>query len=166
MGTPSRGASGAALASLLLIVAGCGADDGTGASVAPDEPSQSGSATPSPTQSEPAGGSSDPAAPAPGAYVEWEKYDADRAAYSATDVVLFFHADWCPKCQELQDSLDGDGVPAGLTVVKVDFDTESDLRKEYGVTVQHTMVHIDESGEKLDLWTGSYTGADIADHLA
>ena len=66
-------------------------------------------------------------------------------------------------CQASIKSLDQDGVPAGLTVVKVDFDTAAELRKEYGVTVQHTYVQVDESGEQLAKWTGSVSGSDIAD---
>jgi len=59
-------------------------------------------------------------------------------------------------------SLDADGTPAGLTVVSVDYDNSSDLRSTYGVTVQHTFVQVDGSGNELAKFTGSTSGADIA----
>lgn len=110
----------------------------------------------------------DEAAPAgEGDLVTWEEYDSDRAAYADSTVVLFFHADWCHSCQETDASLAADGVPAGLTIVVVGYDERTDLRQEYGVTVQHTFVKVDpESAERQDIWTGTITGADIADRAA
>ncbi len=99
---------------------------------------------------------------APGAYVKWADYEADPAAYADGKVVLFFHASWCPTCQASEESLNTEGVPDGLTVVKVDFDTATDLRKKYDVTVQHTYVQIDGDGMGLKKWSGTVSGADIA----
>ena len=107
--------------------------------------------------------SEDAAMSTEGAWIDQAAYDADPAKFHGSgDVVLFFSASWCPTCQAAVKSLDQDGVPAGLTVVKVDFDSASDLKKDYGVTVQHTYVQVDESGEQLAKWTGSVSGADIA----
>ncbi len=46
-------------------------------------------------------------------------------------------------------------------MVKVDFDSETDLRKTYGITQQHTFVQVDPDGEELAKWTGTISGADI-----
>ncbi len=107
--------------------------------------------------------SEDAAMATEGAWISQADYSADAATFhEAGDVVLFFSASWCPTCQASVKSLDQDGVPAGLTVVKVDYDSASDLKKQYGVTVQHTYVQVDESGEQLAKWTGSVSGEDIA----
>jgi thiol-disulfide isomerase/thioredoxin len=103
---------------------------------------------------------------APGRYVEWADYDADRSAYADSEVVLFFHAPWCPSCRATEESIDADGVPDGLTLVKVDFDSATELRQKYGVTYQHTYVQVDPDGTALKKWTGSVTGADIAAEVA
>lgn len=79
--------------------------------------------------------------------------------------MLFFYASWCPDCVATEASLNADGAPEGLTVVQVDFDKQTDLRQEYGVTVQHTFVHVDDKGAEVNKWTGSKTGADIAAEL-
>jgi hypothetical protein len=64
------------------------------------------------------------------------------------------------------ESLDADGVPAGLTVVSVDYDAATDLRKQYGVTVQHTFVQVDPAGNEVAKFTGAPTGEAIASQTA
>ena len=102
-------------------------------------------------------------APADGAYLPKAEYQDQMASRAGTKVVYFFHASWCPTCRATEAAIARDGIPAGLTVVKVDFDTETDLRKEYGVTTQHTFVQVGPDGGELAKWTGSVSGADIED---
>ena len=75
---------------------------------------------------------------------------------------------WCPTCQETQKNLEADpaAIPAGLTIVKVDFDTSDELKRQYGVTTQHTFVQVDADGNELAKWTGSSTAEDIAGQTA
>jgi thiol-disulfide isomerase/thioredoxin len=101
------------------------------------------------------------AASAPGAYLDYAAWNAKRASYSSSDVVLFFHASWCPKCRDTEASAKA-GMPAGLTLVKVDYDAANDLRKKYGVTLQHTFVQIDEGGNALKKWVGTYDDNGVA----
>ncbi|MGB0099895.1 MAG: thioredoxin family protein, partial [Nocardioides sp.] len=88
------------------------------------------------------------------------------AAYADSDVVLYFHADWCHDCQATEASIEADGIPDGLTLVEIDYDERTDLRQDYGVTVQHTFVLVDDAGEKQDAWTDTTSGAEIADRAA
>lgn len=142
---------------LALAITGCGAAS-TGETAAPAG---------SPTASAPAAGSSASGSPASspvateGRYVDLADYESDPAAFEGATVVLFFAAPWCPTCRETDENLLAEGVPAGLTVVKTDYDTETDLRRKYGVTVQHTFVQVDEMGTELTTFTGSTTGEDI-----
>ncbi len=66
-------------------------------------------------------------------------------------VLLFFHANWCPICRGLdaEAAANPNIVPDGITVLKVDFDTATALRQKYGVTVQHTFVQVDASGNSI-----------------
>lgn len=82
-------------------------------------------------------------APAPGAYVEYS--DAALAAAEGT-AVLFFHAPWCPQCRALEEDILAAGVPDGVTILKVDYDSRQDLRQRYGVTLQTTVVALDGAG--------------------
>jgi thiol-disulfide isomerase/thioredoxin len=98
-----------------------------------------------------------------GSWIDRNSYEADPATYhDAGDVVLFFSASWCPPCRATVENLDADGTPAGLTVVRVDYDNSSELKKKYGVTYQHTFVQVDDSGAQLTKFTGSRSGDEIA----
>ena len=149
-----------ALAALTLSasLAACGAATETKAGS--DAQPQSAAPTPSPSESQ------EPQAEVAGTYIGYDKYKADPSAYSDTKVVLFFHATWCPSCQSADAALVTDGVPEGITVVKVDYDTMTDLKKKYGVTVQHTFVAVDANGAKLKIWSGAKSGKEIAEKLA
>ena len=162
----------AALALLFgLTLAGCASDTATTGSTAASESAMVEDADESAmakdeASTEPADDtmdSEDAAMSTEGAWIDQAAYDADPARYHGSgDVVLFFSASWCPTCQASIKSLDADGVPAGLTVVKVDYDRANELKKEYGVTVQHTYVQVDEAGDELTKFTGSISGEDIA----
>lgn len=73
------------------------------------------------------------------------------------DTILYFHANWCPICQVLDPDITKNisKLPVGLTILKVDYDKETALKKKYGVTYQHTFVQVDPNGNKLKLWSGS-----------
>jgi thiol-disulfide isomerase/thioredoxin len=82
----------------------------------------------------------------PGVYVE---YSDDAIARAEGRVLLFFHAPWCPQCRSVESDILAEGVPAGVTIIKVDFDSRQDLRQRYGVTLQTTFVEVDADGTEL-----------------
>jgi thioredoxin 1 len=152
-------------AALALLLAGCGAteadeDTAAGAVTTPASPS-SAEVSPSPSAGE---ASSSAPATTPGTYLTLAEYEEDPSAHAGTKVVLFFHAPWCPSCRATEQAIGTSGVPDGLTLVKVDFDTETALRQEYGVTYQHTFVQVDPEGTQLARWTGSEDGEAILDN--
>lgn len=70
--------------------------------------------------------------------------------------VLFFHASWCPSCQAddaLLTQLDAD-ADFMYNVAKVDYDTATELKAQYGVTTQHTYVLVDAEGKLVQKWVG------------
>lgn len=86
----------------------------------------------------------------------YQDYAPEKVAAAGDGtVLLYFHADWCPICRPLDADIrsNEDDIPAGITILKVDFDTATDLRQKYGVTVQHTIVQIDSEGEMLKRWS-------------
>ena len=96
-----------------------------------------------------------------GAYLDQKTYESQMDKRAGTKVVYFFHAPWCPDCRATDAALLATGVPEGLTVVKVDFDTATELRQKYGVTQQHTFVQVGSDGMQLGKWSGSADGAAI-----
>lgn len=157
---------------LTLAVAGCASPSAeapatSATAVVSQEVTPTATPTPpaeSSAPAEPESPSSEAAPAGPGSYITLADYDADKAAYSSTDVVLFFNAAWCSTCKVARDNIEADlaGIPSDLTIVVVDFDTATDLRQKYGVTVQHTFVQVDADGNELAKWSGSVTADEIA----
>lgn len=91
----------------------------------------------------------------------YQAYSPEKVAkYAATGkVVLFFHASWCPSCKVLDADirLHLSDIPATLTILDVDYDTSTAMKKQYGVTFQHTLVEVDASGNLIKKWSGSPT---------
>ena len=84
----------------------------------------------------------------------------------AENTVLFFHAEWCPTCKTVAANLTESGLPDDTKVLKVDFDTELDLRQKYGVTTQHTFVQVDANGDMIKKWNGSMNAEDVQSQLS
>lgn len=150
------------LATAAALALGCGADGA--APTAPDGEGTAASADGSadaPAPSEPA----EPGAAGPGAYVTLADFERDPSVYSEDDVVLFFTAPWCSSCKQTRESIEADldAIPSGLVIVTVDYDTEDELKRAHGVTVQHTFVQIDPDGATVKKWTGSPTAEAIAE---
>ncbi len=99
-----------------------------------------------------------------GKYIGYSKQAAVDAAESG-DAVLFFHASWCPTCRGLDGKLKGSKLPDGLTILKVDYDSSSALKKKYGVRYQHTLVQVDENLDLIGTWSGSRNLNEILSEL-
>lgn len=90
----------------------------------------------------------------------YQAYDESLVGVTA-NTVLFFHAEWCGTCKAADAKLREADAPEDLTVLKVDFDEASDLRKKYGVTTQHSFVQVDADGNEMAKWQGSKDFSDI-----
>ena len=71
--------------------------------------------------------------------------------------VLFFHAPWCPQCVALDKDIAASNLPDDVAVFKVDYDSNQELRKKYGVTLQTTFVLVDTNGEQVKKYTAYAT---------
>ncbi len=76
-----------------------------------------------------------------------------QLAHSNT-VLIFFHAQWCPLCRALDAEVSANPniIPNNVYVLKVNYDTALDLRRKYGVTLQHTFVQVKADGEMIGKW--------------
>jgi thiol-disulfide isomerase/thioredoxin len=88
---------------------------------------------------------------------------AERYAAEGKKTVLFFRAYWCGACANAAAEI-ADEAPRGpsdLVVLEIDYDDSEDLKRRYGVTLQHTFVQVGAAGEKLGQWTGFGTLAEL-----
>lgn len=82
----------------------------------------------------------------------YEPYSPEKLSLASDGkVLLFFHAVWCPVCRNIEAEINSnlEALPAGTHILKVDYDKEISLRQKYGVTVQHTFVQVDASGNLI-----------------
>lgn len=70
--------------------------------------------------------------------------------------VLFFHASWCPTCKGANEEFEknASAIPEDVVVYKTDYDANTELKKKYGITYQHTFVLVDEEGNAVKKWNG------------
>ena len=81
-----------------------------------------------------------------GKYVD---YSVDEVASTSGVKILFFHAPWCPQCIALEKDIKVNTIPVGVTIFEVDYDSNQALRQKYGVTLQTTLVTINDDGSLL-----------------
>ena len=92
-----------------------------------------------------------------GSYVTLDDYNKDPSKYADSKKVYFFHASWWPICQGIDKEINADmsKIPAGVTMIKTDFDNSTDLRQKYGVTTQYTFVQVDSNGSETAQWSAT-----------
>ncbi len=90
-----------------------------------------------------------------GQYVSYDTSKIDFAKEGK--VVLFFRASWCPSCRALDADIKAklSQIPQNILILDVNYDTYKDLKKQYGVTYQHTLVQVDAFGNMIAKWNGS-----------
>ncbi len=72
-------------------------------------------------------------------------------------VILFFAATrWCQTCAGLEREITQRSaqLPPGVTILKVDYDNDRTMNRNYAVTTQHTLVLLDRNGGEITRWVG------------
>lgn len=99
-----------------------------------------------------------------GFYKDYSETTLAQAQQAGQKVVLFFNAIWCPFCRaaDIDFKAHTNKIPEGITLLKLNYDTETELKKKYGVTYQHTFVQIDSQGNLVTKWVSGDTAKLIA----
>jgi len=97
----------------------------------------------------------------------YAEYAGNLEQYEGNNIVLFFKADWCPSCRALDSNVKSnlDDVPEDLVLLSLNYDTETELKKKYGVTTQHTLVQIDSEGNMIKKWSGGNRLEDVLNQI-
>lgn len=85
--------------------------------------------------------------PSAGIYTDYEwgkKYISDPSK----KIVLFFHASRCPSCKAAEANIitNKDTIDSNLVILKVDYDTAIELKKQYAITSQTSYVLLNTDG--------------------
>lgn len=91
-----------------------------------------------------------------GSYQDYSEVIVSAEQQAGNKVVLFFHAAWCPFCKAADKAFKEklSEIPDGVTVLKIDYDSSTELKQKYGVTYQHTFVQIDNQMNLVSKWNG------------
>ena len=98
----------------------------------------------------------------------YEIYSVDKLSRADNgNVVLFFRASWCPTCRALDTDIKANlsKIPENLSILDVDYDNSTELKKKYRVTYQHTLVQVDSKGDMVAKWSGSETLSRIINNI-
>lgn len=82
----------------------------------------------------------------------YKDYSPEAIKNAQWKIVLFFHADWCPSCKATDKDILSKNVPENITILKVNFDKEIDLKQKYWVLAQTTFVQIDKNWNEITKW--------------
>lgn len=100
----------------------------------------------------------------------YQPYSDEALAAAGPDekVVLFFSAAWCSTCKVLRDDIAANqaDIPDDVRILLVDFDDSTELKQQYEVTLQHTLVLVDRTGEGIARWQQSRSLEDILTTVA
>ncbi len=91
----------------------------------------------------------------------------DFSKFEGKKIIINFSAVWCPSCQILKRSISENVnvIPNDLVIITADYDKEKDLREKYEVFHQHTLVQVDQNGEKINILRNVFSIEDLIDSL-
>lgn len=118
--------------------------------------------SPTPSSSGSTAGSS-----ASGKYVDYKSKDEVVEFAKRGTAILFFHAGWCPTCRNFNTNITNDlsNIPPDIAIYKVDYDSNSDLRRRFEVRRQHTFVIVDDEFNLKKKWSGSRDISELISNL-
>ena len=99
----------------------------------------------------------------PTGYMSYDDMKVSEALASGQKVALFFHATWCPSCKALDKAINTEisSIPSDALIIKVDYDSSTEMKKKYGVTSQHTTVLIDKDMNLISKKLGAKNVAEV-----
>ena len=80
---------------------------------------------------------------------QYVNYDGKAIETTKGHKLIFFHAAWCPQCRALEQSILDGTIPSDVTIFKANYDLETALKQKYGVTLQTTVVEVDDQGNEV-----------------
>ena len=82
----------------------------------------------------------------PALYQNYSASAVSSALKAGKKVALFFHAPRCPSCRSLEKEINAglSSLPENTVLFKVDYDSSKDLKTQYGVRSQTTIVGLNQ----------------------
>lgn len=89
-------------------------------------------------------------------YVTYSPSNLELSKSRGKSLLFFAATSWCQSCSFLEEEIleRNQEIPANLTILKVDYDNDRDMNRQYSITIQHTLVLLDEDGAEITRWVG------------
>jgi thiol-disulfide isomerase/thioredoxin len=116
-----------------------------------------------------------PAAPAPPEpqdarrpyYIAFTSEQFVKAQAEKRPILLYFWAAWCPICRVEEPGIIAavESMNAPVAGFRVNFDTESAMKRSFDVGYQHTTIILNARGEEMSRFFGPVSEAELRDAL-
>ncbi|MCA0200466.1 MAG: thioredoxin family protein [Proteobacteria bacterium] len=76
-------------------------------------------------------------------YPAYDQAVFEKAQAADKPILVFVHAPWCPVCKAQMKTIDqvtADPAYKELTILRIDYDTQPELWKQFGATMQSTLI--------------------------
>ena len=89
-------------------------------------------------------------------YFEYSELSYAEAQKTGKKVVLYFWAPWCSTCAALDNEIAKDPqlIPDDVIILRIPYDSSTELKRKYSIVTQHTFVQVDAQGTPLQVWVG------------
>lgn len=94
-------------------------------------------------------------------YVQFSQESLANATVNNGKAVIFFAAfKWCPTCQAADRDFKAnfDKLPKDVSILIADYDSATELKNKYGVTIQDTFIQVDSQGKEITRWNSGGQG--------
>lgn len=89
-------------------------------------------------------------------YRDYSENNLSVSKKSGKTVLFFAATKWCQTCimleREIKERLSE--IPSDITILKVDYDNDKQMKTKYRVTQQHYLIVLDENGKEVKRWIG------------
>lgn len=96
-------------------------------------------------------------------YIDYSDEELTSATAEDGRAVLFFAAlDWCTSCQAADRDFKAnfDEVPTDVSILKVDYDNDSAMKRKYNIVGQDTFIQVEGDGTEIVRWNSGGRGVD------
>lgn len=89
-------------------------------------------------------------------YFKYSDTGLETALAMKKRVILYFYAPWCATCSSFDQELlsSSNQLPEDVIVFQIPYDTATQLKNQYKVTYQHTLILLNAKGETQEMWIG------------
>lgn len=89
-------------------------------------------------------------------YIDYSEQNLELAKRNGRPVLFFAATLWCQTCQALEKEIKEEGnlLPSDVTILKVDYDRDSEMKRKWRATSQHTLIVLDNNGNEKKRWIG------------